>query len=276
MPDQSLLDEYDEKVAYAKSTMEGAFTKQFLHSGGKYIVTSKELNFTQPYSEDFFGAEQEVPFNLMVECFSMATHKSCHLDASRLSRYIYDTKIGDKLILPQMHRDLLDVLTTDLEMFSADILPGKFAGNLVLARGEPGLGKTLTAEIYSEIMEKPLLTVLAGELGSDAKSVEVALDKYFKYSRDWDCILLLDEADVFTSSRKSDLVQNAVVAVFLRKLECFDGTMFMTTNRSDDIDDAILSRCAAVINYQRPTRDAARKIWRVLADASKRCVPGRL
>ena len=38
---------------------------------------------------------------------------------------------------------------------------------------------------------------------------------------------------------------NAVVGVFLRVLEYFNGLLFLTTNRIDDIDEAIVSRCIA-------------------------------
>ena len=45
---------------------------------------------------------------------------------------------------------------------------------------------------------------------------------------------------------------NAVVGVFLRVLEYFNGLLFLTTNRVDDIDEAIVSRCIALIRYHAP------------------------
>jgi hypothetical protein len=39
----------------------------------------------------------------------------------------------------------------------------------------------------------------------------------------------------------------------------------MTTNRTDDVDDAILSRCIAVIRYDTPPPDAARQLWLTLS-----------
>lgn len=62
-----------------------------------------------------------------------------------------------------------------------------------------------------------------------------------------------------------DLGQNAIVAEFLRTLEYFDGLLFLTTNRIDGVDEAILARCAAVIEYQPPGPDDAREVWRILA-----------
>ena len=59
---------------------------------------------------------------------------------------------------------------------------------------------------------------------------------------------------------------NAVVGVFLRVLEYFNGLLFLNTNRVDDIDEAIVSRCIALIKYHAPDRDARRRIWRVMVE----------
>ena len=42
--------------------------------------------------------------------------------------------------------------------------------------------------------------------------------------------------------------------------------MFLTTNRVDDIDEAIVSRCIALIKYEPPDREVRAKIWRVMMD----------
>ena len=56
-----------------------------------------------------------------------------------------------------------------------------------------------------------------------------------------------------------------MVGVFLRVLEYFNGLLFLTTNRVDDIDEAIISRCIAMIKYHPPTRDERGKIWQVMS-----------
>jgi SpoVK/Ycf46/Vps4 family AAA+-type ATPase len=62
------------------------------------------------------------------------------------------------------------------------------------------------------------------------------------------------------------MTMNAVVGVFLRVLEYFNGLLFLTTNRIHDIDEAIASRCIALIKYYPPDGKARRKIWRVMAE----------
>jgi len=38
----------------------------------------------------------------------------------------------------------------------------------------------------------------------------------------------------------------------------------MTTNRGGDIDDAIVSRCIAVIKYEKPDEADCKRLWRIL------------
>jgi SpoVK/Ycf46/Vps4 family AAA+-type ATPase len=59
---------------------------------------------------------------------------------------------------------------------------------------------------------------------------------------------------------------NAVVGVFLRVLEYFNGLLFLTTNRIDDIDEAIVSRCIALIRFHSPDAIARRRIWGVMSE----------
>jgi len=77
--------------------------------------------------------------------------------------------------------------------------------------------------------------------------------------------MLIDEADVYIKRRDDNIAMNAVVGVFLRVLEYFNGLLFLTTNRVDDIDEAIVSRCIALIRYAPPDNEARRRIWRVMA-----------
>lgn len=45
--------------------------------------------------------------------------------------------------------------------------------------------------------------------------------------------------------------------------------MFLTTNRGDVVDDAILSRCIARVDYKIPVVEDQKKIWRIQADNNK-------
>ncbi|KAK3702197.1 hypothetical protein LTR37_015029 [Vermiconidia calcicola] len=109
---------------------------------------------------------------------------------------------------------------------------------------------------------KPLLPITCGNLGLNAQSVEEALDENFKLAQAWDCILLLEEADVFLAQLETtDLERNALVSVFLRTLEYYSGIMFLTTNRVGAFDEAFRSRIHSALFYHDLDHDQTINIW---------------
>lgn len=206
-----------------------------------------------------------VPIRPMLRVFDLGTHDTLWVNATDMASYEYDHSLAEKLILPPDQRELLDILTTDISTFASDIIEGKSAGNVILCKGIPGVGKTLSAEIYAELIERPLYAIHSGSLGTDASSIRKNLERIFGQAKRWDAVLLLDEADVFVIERGTNIEQNAIVAEFLRTLEYFDGLLFLTTNRANEIDEAIISRCAAIIDYRVPGRADAARIWQVMA-----------
>lgn len=113
-----------------------------------------------------------------------------------------------------------------------DVIQGKGKGLVAVLHGPPGTGKTLTAEGISELLKCPLYMVSAGDLGTDSRYLEAELQKILDICHAWGAILLLDEADVFLEKRNmQDIHRNALVSIFLRQLEYFQGILFLTTNR---------------------------------------------
>ncbi|WAW09370.1 ATP-binding protein [Oxalobacter vibrioformis] len=208
----------------------------------------------------------EIPIHPKIFCFNLETHTNMWIHVDRLTEYVYNPALREKLILPEEHRDLVDILTQDMDVLMEDIIAGKSGGTTILCKGAPGLGKTLTAEVYSEVVGRPLYRVHSGQLGVDSAAVELTLDKILKRAQRWGAVMLIDEADVYIRQRSNDIDHNAVVASFLRTLEYFHGLLFLTTNRVDDVDDAIASRCIATIVFDPPSPDDAKRIWKVLAD----------
>lgn len=206
-----------------------------------------------------------IPVHPYILFFDLERHQDCWVHVSNCKPYVYDKTLRDKLVLPEQHRDLIEILTTDMEVFMDDVIAGKSGGTAILCMGEPGLGKTLTAEVYSEVIERPLYRVHAGQLGVTMADIEASLEDILRRAERWGAILLLDEADVYIRKRDNDINHNAVAAAFLRTLEYFHGLMFLTTNRGDDIDDAIASRMIAMFKYERPNEHDAAAIWKILA-----------
>lgn len=250
---------------YRRELPDGSIqARKVIHDIAAHELPNRDAAADSILSEDGDG-QLPLPVHPVLRVFDLKSHEFYWAHSDYLQVYQYDHSLGDKLVLPASHRDLLNILTTDLDAFIGDVIEGKSAGNIILCKGMPGVGKTLTAEVYSELIDKPLYSVHAGNLGTSAESIANELRIIFDRVTRWNCVLLLDEADVFVAQRGDNIEQNAIVAEFLRTMEYFGGLMFMTTNRPDSIDDAILSRCAAVIGYEPPNPDDAARIWRVMA-----------
>src|SRR3546814_11971372 len=95
-------------------------------------------------------------------CSSDLSHEFYWVHSDYMTPYAFDKSLRDKLVLPQSHRDLLDILTQDLGAFTGDVIEGKSAGNTILCKGIPGVGKTLTDEVYAELIESALYSVHSG------------------------------------------------------------------------------------------------------------------
>jgi hypothetical protein len=207
-----------------------------------------------------------VPVHAYVLMFHLDLHHYVWVHVDDMAPYAYQPALKGKLILPPEQTDLIDILTAEMDVLMDDIVEGKSGGTTVLCAGPAGVGKTLTAEVYAEIIRRPLYRVHSGQLGLNVAQMEAALKDVLVRAQRWGAVMLIDEADVYIKRREDDMTMNAVVGVFLRVLEYFNGLLFLTTNRVDDIDEAIVSRCIALIRYHAPDRDARIRIWQVMAD----------
>ena len=198
--------------------------------------------------------------------FHLELHHHLWVHVNDIKPYRYQPELKQKLILREEQIDLIDILTAEMDVLMDDIVEGKSGGTTVLCAGPAGVGKTLTAEVYSEIIKRPLYRVHSGQLGLNVGEMEKALKDVLTRAQRWGAVMLIDEADVYIKRRDNNIAMNAVVGVFLRVLEYFNGLLFLTTNRVDDIDEAIVSRCIALIKYYPPDNEARRRIWRVMID----------
>ncbi|KAI1746836.1 hypothetical protein F4782DRAFT_470827 [Xylaria castorea] len=145
-----------------------------------------------------------------------------------------------------------------------DLIRGKGRGLVILLHGAPGVGKTATAEAVALWHRKPLFVITCGDLGFTPQGVESSLSEIFRLAHLWDCILLLDEADVFLSQRETNALQrNALVSVFLRVLEYYNGILFLTTNRVGTLDEAFKSRVHLSLYYPALGRIQTEQIMRM-------------
>lgn len=180
----------------------------------------------------------------------------------------------DSLVLPDNQKSIVKALVESHTFHAAqnidDVIQGKGRGLVAVLHGPPGTGKTLTAEGIAELLRCPLYMVSAGELGTDSRTLEGELNKILDIAHSWGAVLLLDEADVFLEKRTiQDIHRNALVSIFLRLLEYFQGILFLTTNRVETFDDAFQSRIHIALRYGALTTKAKRSVWRMFIDKVK-------
>lgn len=178
----------------------------------------------------------------------------------------------DRLVLPKNQKELILGFTESQQKHRAafdDVIEGKGRGMIILLCGPPGVGKTLTAESVAEEMKVPLYMMSAGDLGLDPRRIETKLHDILEMCTRWHSVLLLDEADVFLEERSlHELERNKLVSIFLRVLEYFEGTMFLTTNRVNTFDPAFASRIHISLNYKELSTASRRTVWKNFLDNS--------
>ncbi|KAK8035089.1 AAA family ATPase y4kL [Apiospora rasikravindrae] len=144
-----------------------------------------------------------------------------------------------------------------------DLVRGKGLGLIILLHGPPGSGKTSTAETIAAHTGRPLYAITCGDLGETLEDIETRLDVHSKRADKWGAVLLLDEADVFLMKRDwKDTHRNAMVSIFLRTLEYYQGILFLTTNRVGVIDAAFKSRIHVSLRYPKVKLKSTLEIWK--------------
>jgi hypothetical protein len=213
---------------------------------------------------------QEEPDGVLpfVRAFSLRTRSFLYTDFRNTELYHYQTDIEQRLLLKPAHRKIIQAIFAADEETIKDLIPGKTGGICVLAWGNSGVGKTLTAEVYAEVKERPLYALSVSEIGTSPQEIEKNLQRVFTRVERWNAVLLFDECDVFLSKRGEDIHQSAVVGMFLRLMDYYSGTMFLTTNRLGVVDDAVDSRLAFRIHYEDLQEPDRLNIWKpLLAEA---------
>lgn len=261
--DESLLGDRD-----LPADQTGDVLAKLLKRNGRLqrLTDESELALSELQTQISTEKFRRVPVHGYILLFHLDLHHHVWVHVADLAPYKYKPDLRDKLVLPQGHTELIDILTAEMDLLMDDIVAGKSGGTTVLCAGPAGVGKTLTAEVYAEIIGRPLYRVHSGQLGLNVAQMEECLKDTLTRAQRWGAVMLIDEADVYIKKRQDSIADNAVVGVFLRVLEYFNGLLFLTTNRVDDIDEAIISRCIALIRYEKPAREDRLRIWQVMTE----------
>lgn len=231
-----------------------------------------------------FGDDQCFLLSEWVRGFTMATHGDriwVWLHVDRISKYSGDQNLISRVALKKEDLELIKAMTYKPEpkpargektvtvaqgdgtksmengvesrdsIWSPEPIENKGRGRIVILHGPPGLGKTYSVECAAAWSGRPLFRLTCAELGLDATALERRLEEHLHRAERWEAIVLIDEADVYMTKRREEgnYLGAALVSVFLRKLEYYSGIIFLTTNRIDAVDKAVIDRALLIIEY---------------------------
>jgi len=200
-----------------------------------------------------------------VVCYALQKRAWFDVQCSRISEVEWASGTMESLVINEDTKRTLVCLVEqhkkNKDKGLSDIIKFKGKGLIIVLHGNPGVGKTLTAEAVAEHTKKPLYPINIGELTSN-NDIVGQLSVHFRRASQWDAVLLMDEADVLLEKRSyENLNRNAVVSVFLRMLEYYEGILFLTTNRLLTMDAAFESRIQIAIRLPDLGPESRRLIW---------------
>lgn len=232
-------------------------------------ITSQKLDTVEDENDEIkhvFTEEELLIASPVVLGFAFSEKLWLEFSLSGIREIEWNDEAFDNLVIPKHTKQNLKGLVSTHRFKAAktidDVIVGKGKGLNVVLHGPPGVGKTLTGESIAEYLRCPLYSVSSGELGTNAGQLERDLNRIMDITHSWGAILLLDEADVFLEARQPhDIHRNALVSVFLRLTEYYQGILFLTTNRVSTFDEAFQSRIHMGIRYENLTGKARKQIW---------------
>ncbi|KAI1411714.1 hypothetical protein F5Y13DRAFT_200698 [Hypoxylon sp. FL1857] len=250
-------------------------TYRSLHKDNQYENRAYRMGLVDELGEEVMSKDEppDDQFALLlpptIKGFNLRRKKWYDLVAEQVKEVNWNKEAFQKVVIDRKAKDLIRALVSNLIATekNTDLIEGKGNGLILLLHGSPGTGKTLTAESVAEIAEKPLYRVTCGDIGTKAEDVEKYLESVFYLGKLWGCVVLLDEADVFLEQRSlEDLERNALVSVFLRVLEYYEGILILTSNRVGIFDEAFKSRIQLALHYPTLGPYQRLRIWENFLD----------
>jgi SpoVK/Ycf46/Vps4 family AAA+-type ATPase len=198
----------------------------------------------------------------------------------RLNQYadrdVADLRLAD-LILPEetkgQIREIIEAVASQQIVFREWGFGKKFnkgRGLSALFDGDPGTGKTLSAEIIAAELGLGLYRVnVANVMSKYIGETEKNLTRVFGEARSAHAVLLFDEADSLFSKRvevkqANDRFANMEVNTLLQLIERYDGLVMLTTNLKTSLDSALERRLSFKISFPFPEAATRATIWRHL------------
>jgi hypothetical protein len=147
-------------------------------------------------------------------------------------------------------------------------------GYRILLSGKPGTGKSMTAAIIAEHMDRDLYRVDISQVTSKyIGETEKRLSALFDMAEGKNWILFFDEADAIFGSRTRENRnkdggnevgaghRNDMVSYLLQRIEDYNGVIICATNLDENIDPALKRRFQEHLKFPEPNREITLDLW---------------
>ncbi|MEG4343064.1 AAA family ATPase [Microcoleus sp. A003_D6] len=219
----------------------------------------------------------------LADLFAAARAQSGH-HLTGLARKIEPKYQLNDIILPEEQKTQLREICNQakyrsivLEKWGFDCHLSLGKGLNVLFLGQPGTGKTMAAEAIAHELQLDLYKIDLSQIVSKyIGETEKNLDRIFTAAATSNAILLFDEADAIFGKRSEvkdarDRYANIEIGYLLQKMEEYEGIAILTTNLSNNMDDAFTRRLSFIIGFPFPKEAERYQIWQnIFPDSTPR------
>ena len=222
----------------------------------KYFVDKNELNFRLEAMEVAKSFDDMGDYELSEYIRALLSNTNTFVpQVDEHSNDFFEEVVLNEDILP-----LPKVISEDI-FGVINAINRKISVNKFMFEGRPGTGKTESVKQIARILERKLFMInfsnlIDSKLGQTSKNIVEVFDEINKLKNPELVIILFDEIDAIALDRvnSNDLREmGRVTSTILKELDKLndDIVLFATTNLYSKIDDALIRRFDAVINFDR-------------------------
>lgn len=137
-------------------------------------------------------------------------------------------------------------------------------GMTFLFYGPPGTGKTWAANCIAKALGRKLMIVAAAEIQtSEPGGANRNIQQAFATAAASKKVLLLDECDSLITSRNDvGMIIGSEINTLLTEIEKYEGFVILTTNRIENLDEALERRIALIVEFPEPDFNARKELWK--------------
>lgn len=170
-------------------------------------------------------------------------------------------EIGDIIYFCQHQKELIEKYELD------NFLKGRASVGINLY-GEPGTGKSITAEAIAKALGKKVIEVNYSEVQSDKwGGTEKQLSALFEQAEANGSVIFMDEADGLMSKRQSEgansETNNQIKSHLLTLIERSNVFIVYATNLFQNLDRAFFRRILFHVKFPMPKKEELVRLWKL-------------